>query len=47
MNMEIEKNNIFLYQMPLSIHAIMFLTTLQNLCDKEQEKLFLEPALKG
>ena len=25
----------------------MFLTTLRNLCDEEQQKMFLEPALKG
>lgn len=39
--LEILKKSIFNYSTPLSLHAIMFLTTLQNLCDKEQEKMFL------
>jgi acyl-CoA oxidase len=25
----------------------MFMTTLNNLCSEEQEKMFLQPALKG
>jgi len=39
--MEMEKNKLYVYALPLSLHAIMFLTTLQNLCDKEQEKMFI------
>ena len=35
------------YQMPLSLHALMLLTTLDNLCDEEQRKRFYEPALRG
>jgi acyl-CoA oxidase len=41
------KTNFFLYSMPLSLHAMMFLTTLRNLCDEDQEKIFLQPALRG
>jgi acyl-CoA oxidase len=37
----------FSEQMPLSLHFYMFMTTLNNLCSEEQEKMFLEPALKG
>ena len=33
--------------MPLSLHCLMFLKTLENLCDEEQRKLFYEPALKA
>lgn len=35
------KCNLFAHSIPLSLHGIMFLPTLQNLCDAEQEKLFL------
>ncbi len=41
------KTLLFNYQMPLSLHGIMFLKTLQNLCDDEQRKTFYEPALRG
>jgi len=34
--MELDKNKLFVYAVPLSIHALMFITTLQNLCDQEQ-----------
>lgn len=38
---EVDKLKFFTHATPLSIHSLMFLTTLRNLCDKEQEKLFL------
>ena len=41
------KSALFLYNVPLSLHGIMFLITLRNLCDEEQERMFLEPALRG
>lgn len=41
------KANIFMHPVPLSLHGLMFIPTLHNLCDAEQEKLFLEPALRG
>lgn len=41
------KSNLFAHTIPLSLHGLMFLPTLQNLCDAEQEKVFLEPALRG
>ncbi len=41
------KPHFVTYQTPLSLHGMMFLTTLDNLCDEEQRKLFYEPALKG
>lgn len=37
----------FSEQMPLSLHFYMFLITLNNLCSEEQEKMFLQPALRG
>jgi acyl-CoA oxidase len=46
-NNEVLKTNLFAHSMPLSLHGIMFLPTLHNLCDTEQQKLFLEPALRG
>ena len=33
---EIEKSALFLFNVPLSLHGIMFLVTLRNLCDPEQ-----------
>lgn len=42
-----DKTLFFLYSMPLSLHGLMFITTLKNLCDPEQVSLFLEPALRG
>jgi acyl-CoA oxidase len=41
------KSCIFTHAIPLSLHALMFIPTLHNLCNKEQEKLFLEPAIRG
>ena len=39
----VEKSLHFPEQMPLGLHEAMFLPTLRNLCDEEQQKLFLEP----
>ena len=44
---QINKTLLVTYQMPLSLHCLMFLKTLENLCDEEQRKLFYEPALKA
>lgn len=44
---EVLKSHLFCHQAPLSLHGMMFLYTLKNLCDADQEKLFLEPALRG
>ena len=44
---EVIKTHLFNYQMPLSLHGQMFLTTLDNLCDEEQRKRFYESALRG
>ena len=41
------KTSIFCHATPLSLHGLMFIKTLQNLCDEEQDKLFLQPALRG
>ena len=38
---------LFRSQVPLSLHLMMFITTLKNLCDDEQRKLFLEPTERG
>lgn len=44
---EILKMTLFTHAMPFSLHGIMFLNVLRSLCDPEQEKRFLEPALRG
>lgn len=44
---EVVKAVLLTYQTPLSLHAQMFLTTLDNLCDEEQRKRFYEPAARG
>ena len=41
------KNILMTYQLPLNLHGMMFLKTLENLCDDEQRRQFYEPALKG
>ena len=46
-SVEILKTHLLNYQTPLSLHAQMFLTTLDNLCDEEQRKRFYEPAVRG
>lgn len=46
-SVEVFKINSFVHALPFSLHAIMFLNTLANLCDEEQEKMFLQPALRG
>lgn len=38
---EIAKSKIFCQAMPFSLHGVMFLNVLRNLCDSEQEKMFL------
>ena len=44
---EVNKILFLNYQMPLTLHALMYLTTLDNLCDEEQRVRFYEPSLKG
>lgn len=44
---ETTKLHFFTYATPLSLHTVMFLTTLDNLCNEEQRKRFYEPAVKG
>jgi hypothetical protein len=44
---EVIKMHLMTYANPLSLHGLMFLTTLDNLCDEEQRKLFYEPAVRG
>jgi hypothetical protein len=46
-SIEADKMNLFCHATPLSLHGLMFLQTLRNLCDKEQERTILEPALRG
>ncbi len=41
------KTNLFTFSTPFSLHGLMFIPTLRNLCDEEQEKTFLEPTLRG
>jgi acyl-CoA oxidase len=41
------KLTLFTHATPLSLHGLMYLTILKNLCDEEQEKMFLEPSLRG
>lgn len=40
----LEKTMYFPEQVPLSLHEMMFLPTLKNLCDEEQVETFLKPA---
>ncbi len=44
---ELFKSNLFAISTPFSLHGLMFIPTLRNLCDSEQEKLFLEPTIRG
>lgn len=46
-SVELFKVNAFVFATPFSLHGLMFLNTLANLCDEEQEKLFYQPALRG
>lgn len=46
-SMESTKLHFLTYATPLSLHTVMFLTTLDNLCDEEQRKRIYEPAVRG
>lgn len=43
-NKTFEKSMVFPEQAPLSLHEVMFIPTLRNLCDEEQVETFLKPA---
>ena len=44
---EIDKILFLNFQAPLSLHGLMFLNTLDNLCDEEQVETIYKPALRG
>lgn len=44
---KIRESSLFAEQMPLSLHFMMFLVTLNNLCTDKQAKLFYDRAVKG
>lgn len=44
--MKMCESSMFAEQMPLSLHFIMFLITLNNLCTDKQSKKFYEKAIR-